>query len=102
MGATLAQITALLCSAAILLMGNGLQSTLLPLRAQRVAAAPRRGPALQEDLRKQQVERVEGPDVERALARWSCSTRWAWSRAPSTSPASSPAASASGSQSLGR
>jgi len=34
MGATLAQITALLCSAAILLMGNGLQSTLLPLRAQ--------------------------------------------------------------------
>jgi MFS family permease len=34
MGATLAQITALLFSAAILLMGNGLQSTLLPLRAQ--------------------------------------------------------------------
>ncbi|MDX1400845.1 MAG: MFS transporter, partial [Kiloniellales bacterium] len=33
MGATLAQITALLLSAAILLMGNGLQSTLLPLRA---------------------------------------------------------------------
>jgi MFS family permease len=33
MGATLAQITALLFSAAILLMGNGLQSTLLPLRA---------------------------------------------------------------------
>jgi MFS family permease len=34
MGATFAQITALLLSAAILLMGNGLQSTLLPLRAQ--------------------------------------------------------------------
>lgn len=34
MGATFAQIIALLFSAAILLMGNGLQSTLLPLRAQ--------------------------------------------------------------------
>ena len=34
MGATFAQIAALLLSAAILLMGNGLQSTLLPLRAQ--------------------------------------------------------------------
>ena len=34
MGATLAQITALLFSAAILLMGHGLQSTLLPIRAQ--------------------------------------------------------------------
>lgn len=34
MGATLTQITALLFSAAILLMGNGLQTTLLPLRAQ--------------------------------------------------------------------
>ena len=34
MGATFAQITALLFSAAILLMGNGLQVTLLPLRAQ--------------------------------------------------------------------
>jgi hypothetical protein len=34
MGATLTQITTLLLSAAILLMGNGLQSTLLPLRAQ--------------------------------------------------------------------
>jgi len=34
MGATLAQITALLFSAAILLMGHGLQTTLLPIRAQ--------------------------------------------------------------------
>ncbi len=34
MGTTFAQIAALLFSAAILLMGNGLQATLLPLRAQ--------------------------------------------------------------------
>jgi len=34
MKSTLGQVTALLLSAAILLMGNGLQSTLLPLRAQ--------------------------------------------------------------------
>ena len=34
MGTTFAQIGALLFSAAILLMGNGLQATLLPLRAQ--------------------------------------------------------------------
>ncbi len=34
MSATFAQIAALLLSAAILLMGNGLQLTLLPLRAQ--------------------------------------------------------------------
>jgi MFS family permease len=34
MGATFAQIASLLFSAAILLMGNGLQQTLLPLRAQ--------------------------------------------------------------------
>ena len=34
MGATFAPIAALLLSAAILLMGNGLQSTLLPLRAE--------------------------------------------------------------------
>ena len=34
MGTTIAQIATLLLSAAILLMGNGLQSTLLPLRAQ--------------------------------------------------------------------
>ncbi len=34
MGATLMPIAALLTSAAILLMGNGLQSTLLPLRAE--------------------------------------------------------------------
>ncbi len=34
MGATFMPIAALLVSAAILLMGNGLQSTLLPLRAE--------------------------------------------------------------------